>query len=286
MNLPISDKLSSCAVIIVTHNSQLYLKKCLESLKNQTLAPAQIIVIDSGSNPNEIKFLKKEQPSVYFYLSKNNVGFCKGNNIGLSLVKNEIKYILFLNPDAFLSTEFIEKAEDFLNNEKQQNTAVISGLLLGYDILKNSPTGKIDSSGIFRKWYGNWYDRNQGKVYEQCISLQEETVPALCGALMFCRKEALNSVLLAPNEVWDNSFFMYKDDIDLSLRLRKKKWKLKLLPHLTAYHCRGWQTDRQKVPKHLRLMSAKNEMKLFARHHSPCIIYSYLKYLSVKLFNV
>ncbi len=279
-------KISSCAVIIVTYNSQMYLQKCLSCLKNQTLPPAQIIVIDSGSNVCEYKHLEKEYPNLRFYQSRTNVGFCKGNNIGLSLVKEEIKYVLFLNPDAFLTTDFIEKAEDYLEKEDQQKTAAISGLLMGYDILKDHPTGKIDSTGIFRKWYGNWYDRGQGNTYEKHQFVQEESVPALCGALMFCRKQALFSVLISPNEVWDNSFFMYKEDIDLSLRLRRKKWNLKILPHLTAYHCRGWQADRQKTPKNLRLLSAKNEIKIFARIHSPCVVYSSLKYLCVKLFNL
>ena len=60
---------ANCAIIIVTHNSQRYLKTCLSCLKAQTKQAAQIIVIDSGSSPEEIEFLKKEQPSVYFYFS-------------------------------------------------------------------------------------------------------------------------------------------------------------------------------------------------------------------------
>lgn len=277
---------ANCAIIIVTHNSQRYLKTCLSCLKAQTKQAAQIIVIDSGSNPEEIEFLKKEQPSVYFYFSKVNVGFCKGNNIGLSLVKKEIKYILFLNPDAFLSSNFLEKAEAFLEKKEEEKTAVVSGILLEYDIVNDRPTGRIDSSGIFRKWYGNWYDRAQGQKYHKPLFTKVESVPALCGALMFCRKEALDSILLKPNEVWDNSFFMYKDDIDLSLRLKKKKWQLKFFPDLIAYHCRGWHKERAQIPKHLKLLSAKNEVKLCTRHLSPCLLYSSLKYLSVKLFNI
>lgn len=285
MNHISSNKMSDCAVIIVTHNSEIYLKKCLASLHNQTVPPAQIIIIDSGSTSSEKINCNKDQNNICIYISRSNVGFCKGNNIGLSLVKQEIKYVLFLNPDAFLFSDFIENATKYLEKSDQANTAVISGLLMGYDIMKDCPTGKIDSSGIFRKWYGNWYDRDHGQTYQNQYSKEEESVPALCGALMFCRKEALNTVLLSPNEVWDNSFFMYKDDIDLSLRLRKKNWELKFLPQLTAYHCRGWQPNRQKVSKHFRLLSAKNEIKLFNRMHSPCVLYSWIKYLSVKLFN-
>ena len=255
-------------------------------MSEQTVLPRQIIIIDSGSCEQEKAALAKYLKGSNFYLSNNNIGFCKGNNIGLSLVKDEINYILFLNPDTFLAKDFIEKAESYMNCYSQRKTAALSCTLMGYDIEKDCPTGKIDSAGIFRKWYGYWYDRCQGDSSDKIEGLKEESVPALCGALMFCRRQALKEVMLSPNEVWDNSFFMYKEDIDLSLRLRQKKWDLKILPNLTAYHCRGWQKNRKEVPKHLRLLSAKNEVKLFTKLHSPCVFYSCFKYLSVKLFNI
>lgn len=280
------ESLSSCAVIIVTHNSHLYIDKCMECLFSQTKLPAQIIIVDSGSKDLDYLQGYAHHPLVVFYAARNNIGFCRGNNLGLSLVADDVKYILFLNPDAFLLSPLIEQAQKYMEDSSQMNTAAISGLLLGFDIHQNKPTGKIDSSGIHRKWYGRWYDRDQGKYYHENTFIKEESVPALCGALLFARKKALNEVLIGPSELLDNSFFMYKEDIDLSLRLRKKGWQIKFVPQLFAYHCRGWQKNRRMVPRHLRLLSAKNEVKVFLRSHSPCMIYSSIKYLCVKLFDV
>lgn len=276
-------KTTPCAVIIVTYKSAAVISKCLQALREQTQPPAQIIVVDSGSPCTD--YLTNEA-RIELILSKDNIGFCIGNNIGVSRADPALPYILFLNPDAFLPPTFLEEALAYMEAPSEKDTGVISGLLLGYNMGNDAPSGMVDSAGIFRTWYGRWYDRSQGEAYSPERYRDEEESPALCGALLFCRKKALESVLLGPHHVLDASFYMYKEDIDLSLRLREKGWKVKFVPKLHAYHCRGWQRDRQKVPKQLRLLSARNEMRLFARRRSPCILYSTLKYLAVKLFNV
>lgn len=275
----------TCSVIIVTHNSQAYLPSCLEALQKQIRQPDQIIIVDSGSDQTNYLEAYAADPKVCLSLQKENVGFCQGNNIGLSLVPKKVDYILFLNPDAYLKPAFIQEAIALMDRPEASKVGALSGLLLGYDNAKQNPTGRVDSSGIFRTWYGRWYDRDQGSLYEERRYKREE-VPALCGALMFCRHQALNSVLLGPNQVMDLAFYMYKEDIDLSLRLQKRGWNLLFDPSLSAYHCRGWQQDRKKVARHFRLLSAKNEMRLYKRLRSPCYLYSAFKYWMVKVFDL
>jgi N-acetylglucosaminyl-diphospho-decaprenol L-rhamnosyltransferase len=274
-----------CSVIIVTHNSQAYLGKCLASLKGQTLSPDRIVIVDSGSQQKEYLQIYEEDPLIHLCLLLDNVGFCRGNNIGMAAILPQSDYVLFLNPDAFLTPTFLEQALEYLEAPSHARVGALTGVLLGYDIKKDQPTGNFDSTGVFQEWYGRWYDRGQGEPYQMGLYSEEEKVPALCGALMLCRKKALDDILLSPYEVMDSTFYMYKEDIDLSLRLRRQGWSLIFLPHLIAYHCRGWQKDRKQVPHHLRLLSAKNEMRLHARLYSPYFIYSMLKYILVKVFN-
>ncbi len=282
----ISDKKPSCSVIIVTHNSQADLPVCLEALKKQTCMVDQIIVVDSGSK--DTSYLKEwlHDPAVHLSLEQDNIGFCQGNNLGLSQVSLHTDYVLFLNPDAFLTPTFIQEAISVMEKEEASNIGALSGWLLGYDRIQKRPTGRIDSSGIFRSWYGRWFDRDQGKIYQDHLYTKQEEVPALCGALMFCRHQALKSVLLAPCQVMDPSFYMYKEDIDLSLRMKQKGWMLIFDPSLVAYHCRGWQQDRSKVARRFRLLSAQNEMRLYKRLKSPCYFYSACKYWLVKIFDL
>lgn len=266
------------AVIIVTHNSQLYLTKCLECLKDQTRQPDCIHIVDSGST--EIDYLApyEKDPLIQLHISKENIGFCQGNNRGMAALPPTTDYVLFLNPDAFLTPSFIEKALIYLESSCAAKIGALTGLLAGYSMPHNQPTGLWDSTGIFRKWHGRWYDRDQGTPCNLKEYQEVEVVPAICGALMLCRRKALEEAALAPNEVMDASFYMYKEDIDLSLRLRRQGWKLALHPQLMAYHCRGWNKNRAKVPKYFRLLSARNEIKLHWRARSPYLLYSVCKY--------
>ncbi len=278
-----------CGVIIVSYQSEEPLKKALWHLKQQTRPADQIVIVDSGS-PNGFQIPKKELPEQAVVISLyKNVGFSAANNIGWRYLKEKggCDYLLFLNPDAFLAPDFLAKAIDWMEQPEQQSVGAMTGTLLGYDLQRNSPTGLYDSRGIYQRWYGNWYDRDQGQACRSTEDSAAIDVPAICGALMLCRAEALQSVMMGSYGIFDESFFMYKEDIDLSLRLRKRGWRLLLLPQLIAYHCRGWQKNRQKVPKQLRLCSASNELRLHLRHKKPLpIFYSLSKWCAVQLFNL
>jgi N-acetylglucosaminyl-diphospho-decaprenol L-rhamnosyltransferase len=274
----------TCSVIIVTHNSQLYLDQCLAALKQQTVQADRIIIVDSGSDEIDYLLAWKKEDNLRLFLIKENIGFCQANNLGMAHLFPNSQYVLFLNPDAFLTPSFLEEAMAYMELPSSSRVGALTGYLLGYDIQANQPTGKIDSTGIFQKWYGRWYDRGQGSFYNHPNG-REEKIPAICGALMFCRKEALDQVTLKSYQVMDPTFYMYKEDIDLSLRLRQKGWSLLFVPHLISYHCRGWKKDRAQIPRELRLLSARNEIFLHTRLYSPYFIYSVLKYLFVRVFN-
>lgn len=277
----------SCAVIVVTHNSLVYLLKCLESVAGQTALPEQIIIVDSGSSDVDSLREIAGRFGAFLHVSGENIGFCAANNVGLSFVDRNCESVLFLNPDAFLMPHFIAYATAHLNHPTARDIGALSGLLAGYDMKNDRPTGAIDSTGIFRTCTGRWVDRGRGeKIAETSDRFgRAEFVPALCGALMFCRMSALRSVEFDSNVVFDPSFYMYKEDIDLSLRLRRKGWKLLFVPGTAAYHCRGWNCDRRLVSRKFRLLSARNEIRLYARRFSPYTISSACKYLAVKLLD-
>ena len=145
-------------------------------------------------------------------------------------------------------------------------------------------TGLLDSTGIFRKWYGRWYDRGQGEPDRGQFAWPDD-VPAACGALLFCRKKALDQVALAGGAVFDPDFFLYKEDIELCLRLRKKGWLTRYEPGIKAWHGRGWR-QRGEMSLALRTAAAKSEIILYRKHPSPYLLWALLKYLAVRLLKV
>ncbi|GAB4234395.1 MAG: glycosyltransferase [Chlamydiales bacterium] len=276
--------LGSYAVILKTHNSSKYIHKAIASLEQQTIKPKQIIIIDSASKDasdlNQYKNLTRYNLTII----EEDIGFCKGNNLGYRMVEPEIDFVLFLNPDAFPESHVIEQCLHYMNHYENHHIGAVTGALHRFDIDQNRPTGYIDSTGIFQTWYGRWYDRGQGDPITQ-QQQDPESVPALCGAFMFCRKQALDQVLIGGDQVFDESFFMYKEDIDLSLRMRREGWDLKLLPQLIVFHCRGWQR-RALVPQKYKVLSARNECVIHWKKKSPTLLYSLLKYLAVRFLRV
>ena len=178
------------AAIIVTHNSASCLEQCLQALVGQGEKLAEIVVVDSGSD--DVSYLQTLNEKYPFQLiKKNNIGFSRANNEGMSVLHTSVDYILFLNPDVFLPTSFIQSA---LKISKENPLAgIVSGKLLGYNLQESKANGRIDSTGVQRKVYGRWVDRGQGEADHGQYDSPEE-MPALCGALLFCKKEALDSL--------------------------------------------------------------------------------------------
>lgn len=268
----------AAAVIIVTHNSQGILELCLASLSGEQNVNLQVIVVDSGSADNS--YLHELKRTYGFELvEKSNIGFSRANNAGYKLIADECQYVVFLNPDTILPKGYLHQAIDRLASEP--GAAIISGTLAGYDPENEQPTGRIDSTGVFRKWYGRWHDRDQGDELKS-VQREKESVPAVCGALMVCRKTVLDRL----EYPFDPDFFLYKEDIELSLRLRKHGWQLLYDPALLAYHCRGWKVNRKEIPKELKLTAARSEILLYIKHPSGYIFWAMMKYLLVRLTGV
>jgi len=265
-------------IVIVTHNSQKVIKKCIDSIKLQSYHVDEIVIVDSGST--DLSYLDEIQEHDNVLLVKSdNIGFSRGNNLGVQYLSNKIDLVIFLNPDTFLSPGFCQKAYERFKADKQ--LSVLSGKLLTYDLQKNCPNGRIDSCGIFRKWYGRWYDRGQGEIDKGQYD-KKQYVPALCGALFCCRSHILNRF---DGELFDGDFFMYKEDIELSVRLRKHNIQLLYDPALIAYHCRGWNKSRKNILPEIKRLASRNEIILYKKHPSPYILWALLKYFFVVLFR-
>jgi GT2 family glycosyltransferase len=250
----------------------------MAALARQTVQPAATVIVDSGSE--DAAYLQPYHEQVgCTVLLEENIGFSKANNLGWQAVEAEADVVLFLNPDAFPAPDSIERALAFLAENK--DVGGVGGRLLGFDMHRDQPTGLLDSTGVFRTWFGRWHDRDQGQPDCGQHSLREH-VPAICGAFFCCRKTALESALLPGKAVFDPDFFLYKEDIELCLRLRKKGWQLVYLPDLLVHHCRGWQKDRRQIPCHLRLTAARSELLLYKKHPSPYMLWAVAKYLLVR----
>lgn len=274
--------MSSITVIIVTHNSEEVLAHCLRALTNQALPPSQVYLVDSGSRDTAYLDRIDTAGNVVVLPGQDNIGFARANNLGYRHLEMGTEYVLFLNPDVLLAADALHRAVQSMR--QNERAGVLTGRLLGYDFRAVQATGLLDSTGIFRKWYGRWVDRGQEEVDRGQYAAPED-IPAACGALLFCRKKALDQVALAGGAVFDPDFFLYKEDIELCLRLREKGWQVRYEPGIKAWHGRGWR-QRGEMSLALRTAAAKSEIILYRKHPSPYLLWALLKYLAVRLLKI
>jgi GT2 family glycosyltransferase len=270
-------------VVTVTYNSTPYFEKFMQGLASQTVPADRVVLVDSGST--DTSFL--ERANTYGVAAEvvreSNVGVCLGNNIGWRRLR-DFDYVLFLNPDAFLTPHFLEDAIEYM--ERERSVGMVTPSLLRYDVATGAPLSVIDTTGVVRNRLGLLKERDQGRD-ASCLSKYKapNEIPWLCTAVALGRKEALDAVVEPGDQLFDESFFMYKDDTDLSWRVRRAGWKIVHHPGLVGYHCRGWQ-DRKSASRKARLLTARNEVKMCVKNHSPFVATGIAKYLLVKLFNL
>jgi GT2 family glycosyltransferase len=255
------------SVIILNWNSQKFIRACLDSLAEQTYPNLETIILDNASTDNSDDLIEQNYPDVKLIRSKENLGFCRGNNVAAIEAKGD--YLFFLNQDVVLEPDYIEKQVTIL--KKDPKIAAVQGKLLRYDFSKMEKLETIDSAGIAA--YRNRRFIDIGQTEEDAPKFnQEGEVFAVTGAALFARKTALAEI--APTgEYFDEDFFAYKEDIDLCWRLRNLGWSCYYQPSAVAYHGRTSAKapsgslksvikHQLKKPEYVRKLSPRNQLMM------------------------
>jgi N-acetylglucosaminyl-diphospho-decaprenol L-rhamnosyltransferase len=252
--------------VIVTHQSDDVLPRALAALLASTRPPDDIVVVDSGSSDTAyLDDAEAMDPRIRVLRQLENVGFCVANNIGVRALHKH-GAILFLNPDAFVTPGFLEGALDRLAGDP--TVGALGPKLLGTSAATMELTGLVDSAGVFWTRYGRPYERGKGEPDRGQYDGPPVDVPGLCAAALLCRTAALDAV--ADNgHVFDEAFFMYKEDVDLSSRLVAAGWRVVFDSGLVVHHCRGLQRERRARPAWVRRQSLDNDWRLWRKRSVP-----------------
>lgn len=261
------------SVIIVNYNSDKFIEACLESLEKQEHDPVEVILLDNQSQDNSPTIVKEKYPWVQLYRSKKNLGFAAGNNLAAKKAKGE--YLLFLNQDIVIEPDFISKQVKIL--ESNSRIAITQGKLLKYDFDKKEKKSIVDCAGIKAFRNRRMIDIGQGLEDNPRYNKEGEMF-AGTGAALFCRVSALEEV--APdNEIFDENFWAYKEDIDLCWRLRLFDWICYYVPTAVGYHGRtsnktiehNWRAfveNERKKPWYVRELSPRNHYLMMLKNET------------------
>lgn len=125
-----SERLSpKVAAVVVTHNSESTLERCLKCLNTQNYPLESVIVVDSGSSDlSYLEVLQQQFPITL--LARENIGFSHANNFACKHLPDGIDFVMFVNPDTFLFSDSVSKAVTIC--EQDTEIGILSGKLLGY----------------------------------------------------------------------------------------------------------------------------------------------------------
>jgi len=240
------------SIVIINYNTKKYLESCIQSLLDQTWPEYEIIFLDNDSSDGSFEFVSEKYPRITAIKNSKNLGYASAGNQGIKLAKG--KYVMTINPDIIFEKDYVDHCVRKMEEDKR--IGAIGGKTYKYNFDNNHKTPFIDTVGIFCYRNRRFIDDGQG-LEDKGQFDEEKEVFGISGACPVYRKEALEEVKYK-DEYFDENFFMYKEDIDLSWRLRLAGWKCWYLPTAIANHGRG--TGVLKRFTHLEV--AKNRSRL------------------------
>jgi GT2 family glycosyltransferase len=209
-------------VIVTNYNGLKYLDPCFESLFAQEVKGGfEVLLVDNGSTDGSTSYVRERWPQVTVVDAGANLGFAAGSNLGMRLAKG--KYIVLLNPDTRVQPGWLQALIEA--TRWQDNVGAVTSKL----VFMADP-GEIQNAGSLLLSDGSGADRGFHQQDHGQFDSREEVFGA-CGAAVLYRREMLEDV-----GMFDETFFNYYEDTDLSWRMRLRGWKVIYEPRAVVHH--------------------------------------------------
>ncbi|MBO3116764.1 glycosyltransferase family 2 protein [Winogradskyella sp. DF17] len=220
------------SVVILNYNVRYFLELCLESVVRAINSiDAEVIVVDNNSNDDSCAMVKSLFPKVILIENQNNDGFSKGNNIGVKIAKGE--YVCILNPDTIVPEDCFSTLLQFADEQKELGLVGCQLIDGRGDFLPESKRNIPFPSIALKKLFG--FDSD---YYAKHLKPNEVgKVDVLVGAFMVLRRAVYNKV-----GGFDEDYFMYGEDIDLSYKVFKAGYKNYYFGKAKVVHFKGEST--------------------------------------------
>lgn len=211
------------SVIIVSWNSAEHLPHCLDSLSQQTFQDFEVILVDNGSSDQGADGVEQKFPGLDLHVEcfESNLGFAVANNIGARLARG--KWLALLNADAFPKSDWLDKILDAANRYPEFSFFSSRQVQFNQPDILDGAGDEYHVSGLAWRRYYNYPAQDYG--------LKEEEVFSACAAAALYNREDFLQV-----EGFDESYFAYFEDVDLSFRLRLAGGRCLYVPQAEVYH--------------------------------------------------
>jgi GT2 family glycosyltransferase len=243
-------------VVIPNWNGKLLLPQVLGSLRQQTLKPTRVVVVDNGSTDGSRELLRKDFPGVGLIERSKNYGFVGGVNPGIEMaVAVEADFVALLNNDAVADRQWLERLVAVAKIHPE------AGIVTS-KILQLPDRSKLDSTGDFYSVWGFPFPRGRDETdIGQYDALAQREVFAGSGGASLYRVEMLQQI-----GQFDQDFFAYYEDVDISFRAQLAGWKVRYEPKAVVFHSMGGTSSR--LSRGAEKSAGSFTANHFTRYHS------------------
>jgi hypothetical protein len=263
------------SVIIVSFNTESVLKKCLEHVGVATESlDSEVIVVDNNSRDGSADMVAIEFPEIRLIRSSENLGFAAANNLAFRVARG--RFLVLLNSDAFVSEDGIRLAFDHM----QADPGVGAGgaRLIGSDgswqpsvrMFPSILNGILTFTGLAARYPKSRFLGRADRTWEDSgAAVDADWVP---GAFTIIRKEALERT-----GGFDESFFLYYEEVDLCHRLRHMGYRVRYFPDVEVIHLGGESSKQQgglslsASGKQLTLWRLRSEFLYYRKYHGGAV---------------
>ncbi len=223
-------------ISIVNFNTDRYLSHLLKSLEDiKDEGSFEVYVVDNASTDNSLVLAKEKFQWVNFIESKINLGFAKAHNLVLKKIYSE--YVLILNPDTEITRDVLSYMINFMDKNPNVGAAsckvVLSDGSLDWAAHRGLPTPL--ASLLYFLGHDSLYHLS-GKPMDK-----PHEVDGISGSFFLTRKSVLEKVGL-----FDEDYFMYAEDLDLSMRIKQAGFKIMYVPEVHIIHYKGVSSGLKK----------------------------------------
>jgi GT2 family glycosyltransferase len=235
------------SIITVNYKTLKYLPKLLDSIQEYVQEDFEYIIVDNNSGDN-LDELASRYDFIKIIYSEKNTGFGSGINRGVQDAKGE--YLYFLNPDTYLLSDILKIQKNVL--ESYPKAGMVGGCMT-----KNDGTVQAFQYGSEQSLLDVFFMTKKKEQSQKANDTVHE-VDWVSGGAMMVKKDAFQAV-----GGFDERFFMYFEDIDLSKRLREAGYKVYWTPDAKLYHAEG---GAEKVYKNTKKRYYASQRKYYTKH--------------------
>jgi GT2 family glycosyltransferase len=213
--------------IVVNYNGAEFLSECLRSLCEQTYPDLEVIVVDNASTDGSETIVPGFSPQIRLFQTGANLGYGGGINAGIKEAGGSA--ILALNNDIVLDRECVAHLAEALDTSPHIGMCAPRMLL---------PDGRLNSTGLCISRSGAAWNRHMGQT-DHGPDAPGDEVLGPCGGAALYRKDMLDEI-----GSFDESFFMYMEDVDLAVRACLAGWICRYVPAASVIHANGATAGR------------------------------------------